>query len=140
VLYRKFHERHFTRMVITGRLTGQDGDGVRDLIVGVKRDSDRRCVIDLTGLDFIDSSGIGMLLVVNGEAMAADKAVALVVGEGQVKKVVALTRIGMIIPLYDSVDAYLASCVPEEVLAGSPRAPDENPLALAARALRVDAA
>lgn len=137
--YRKIQERHFSRMLVTGRLTGQDGDGVRDLIAAIGRGSDRRCVVDLSGLDFIDSTGIGMLLVVNGEAVAADKAIAMVVREGQVKKVVTLTRIGMIIPLYDSLDAYVASCVPEEVLA-HPCAPGENPLALAARALRVEAA
>lgn len=133
-------ERHFTRLLVMGRLTGQDGDGVRDLIAEVKGGTDRRCVIDLTGLDFIDSAGIGMLLVVNGEAMAADKAVAMLVGEGQVKKVVTLTRISMIIPQYDSLNAYVESCVPEEVLAEHPCAPGENPLALAARALKVQAA
>ena len=137
--YRKIQERHFTRLLVMGRLTGQDGDGVRDLIAEVKRGADRRCVIDLTGLDFIDSAGIGMLLVVNGEAVAADKAIAMLVAEGQVKKVVTLTRISMIIPLYDSLDAYVESCVPEEVLA-HPCAPGENPLALAARALKVEAA
>ncbi|WP_448191769.1 STAS domain-containing protein [Azospirillum sp. sgz301742] len=140
VQYRKLHERHFTRMVVTGRLTGQDGDGVRDLIAGIKQASDRRCVIDLTGLEFIDSAGIGMLLVVNGEAVAADKAIAMLVAEGQVKKVVTLTRIAMIIPQYDSLKAYVESCVPEEVLAEHPCAPGENPLALAARALKVEAA
>lgn len=139
--YRKIHERHFTRFAITGRLTGQGGDGVRDLIADLKRASDRRCVLDLTGLDFIDSAGIGMLLVVNGEAVSAGKAVAMLAGAGHVLRVVTLTRIGMIIPLYDNLDAYLAACVPEEVLAkAAPCAPDENPLALAARALKVSAA
>jgi anti-sigma B factor antagonist len=141
VHYRKIHERHFTRFAITGRLTGQGGDGVRDLIADLKRASDRRCVLDLTGLDFIDSAGIGMLLVVNGEAVSAGKAVAMLAGAGHVLRVVTLTRIGMIIPLYDNLDAYLAACVPEEVLAkAAPCAPDENPLALAARALKVSAA
>lgn len=134
--YRKSHERHFTRLFVTGRLTGQDGDGVRDLIADVKRDCDRRCVLDLTKLEFIDSAGIGMLLVVNGEAVSAGKAVAMLVVEGHVLRVVTLTRIGMIIPLYESLDAYMAACVPEEMLArAAPCAPDEDPLAVAARAL-----
>ena len=29
--YRKIHDRHFTRFAFAGRLTGQDGDAVRDL-------------------------------------------------------------------------------------------------------------
>ena len=138
--YRKIQESHFLRLVVTGRLTGQDGDGVRDLIAGLMGSPAHRCVIDLTGLGFIDSAGIGMLLVVNGEAMAAGKAVAMLVGGGQVRKVLTLTRIGMIIPLYDSLDAYIAACVPEQALACHPCAPGENPLAVAARALTASAA
>ncbi|WP_431861723.1 STAS domain-containing protein [Azospirillum sp.] len=138
--YRKFHDRHFTRFALAGRLTGQGGDEVRDLIADVKHATDRRCVLDLGGLEFIDSAGIGMLLVVNGEAIAAGKSVAMLTGEGQVLRVVTLTRIGMIIPQFESLDAYVASCVPEEVLAEHPCAPGENPLALAARALKADAA
>ena len=141
VQYRKIHERHFTRFALTGRLTGQGGDGVRDLIADMKRATDRRCVLDLGGLEFIDSAGIGMLLVVNGEAAAAGKSVAMLAGEGQVLRVVTLTRIGMIIPQFESVDAYVAACVPEEVLAkAAPCAPGENPLAVAARALTVSMA
>lgn len=139
--YRKINERHFTRFALTGRLTGQGGDGVRDLIADLKRASDRRCVLDLTGLDFIDSAGIGMLLVVNGEAVSAGKAVAMLAGAGHVLRVVTLTRIGMIIPLFESLDAYVAASVPEEVLARvAPCAPGENPLAVAARALTAGAA
>lgn len=138
--YRKTHERHFTRFTVTGRLNGQGGDGVRELIADLKREGQRRCLLDLSGLEFIDSAGIGMLLVVNGEAAAAGKAVAILAGEGQVLRVMTLTRIAMIIPLYDSLDAYRDACVPEEVLAEHPCAPGEDPLALAARALKADAA
>ena len=135
MFYRKTSERHFARIDVTGRFTGQDGDGVRDLIADIKQSADRRCVIDLSRLDFIDSAGVGMLLVINGEAVAAGKALALVVADGQVKKVATLTRIGMIIPMHDSLADYVASHVPEAVLA-NPCAPGEDPLAVAARALR----
>jgi len=140
VHYRKIEERHFARLLIMGRFTGQDADAVREVIAEVKRGAERRYVMDLTGLNFIDSAGIGMLLVINGEAVATGKALAMVVQEGQVKKVITLTRIGMIIPQYDSLDAYVEACVPEVVLAPDPCAPDEDPLAIAARTLTISAA
>ncbi|HEY0837622.1 MAG TPA: STAS domain-containing protein [Azospirillum sp.] len=136
MFYRKSSERHFARIDVTGRFTGQDGDGVRELITDIKQSPDRRYVINLSRLDFIDSAGIGMLLVINGEAAAVGKALGLIVADGQVKKVALLTRIGMIIPMHASLADYLASCVPEAVLTPHPCAPDEDPLAVAARALR----
>ncbi|HYH18194.1 MAG TPA: STAS domain-containing protein [Azospirillum sp.] len=136
MFYRKTSERHFARIDVTGRFTGQDGDGVRELITDIKQSPDRRYVVDLSRLDFIDSAGIGMLLVINGEAAAVGKALALVVTDGQVRKVAMLTRIGMIIPLHDSLADYLASSVPEAVLTPHPCAPNEDPLAIAARTLR----
>jgi len=140
VQYRKINERHFARYLILGRLTAQDSDGVRDLIAEIKRGADRRYLIDLTGLDFIDSSGIGMLLVINGETLGAGKALGMVVGQGQVQRVVTLTRIGMIIPAFESLDAYVAACVPEALLSRAPCAPGEDPVALAVRSLMAGAA
>ncbi|MBP2311516.1 STAS domain-containing protein [Azospirillum soli] len=138
--YRKESERHFARLVMTGRLTGQDADQMRGVIAEVKCGADRRYLLDLSGLTFIDSAGIGMLLVVNGEAVSMGKPLAMLTGRGQVKKIVSLTRIAMIIPAFESVDDYIAASVPEAVLASvHPCAPGEDPLAVAARALQVAA-
>lgn len=134
--YRKENERHFARLVLTGRFTGQDADPVRQAIADVKGGPERRHLLDLTGLDFIDSAGIGMMLVMNGEAVSAGKALSLLCAPGHVRKVVELTRIGMIIPVYDTVADYVAASVPEALLAAThPCAPGEDPMAVAARAL-----
>lgn len=141
MLYRKTEEAHFTRLTMTGRLTGLDGEAMRAAVEDVMHERGRRCLADLTGLDFIDSAGIGMLLVLNAEALAAGKTLALLVGKGQVERVVSLTRIAMIVPVYTDVADYLAVQVPEAILAARhPCAPGENPLAVAARALTVGAA
>lgn len=136
VQHRKEQEAHFTRLVLTGRLTGQDADTVRGLIVAIKTGPERRLVLDLAGLTFIDSAGVGMLLVLNGEAVAMGKALAMLAGRGQVRRILDLTRIAMIIPAFATVEDYIAASVPEAVLAPPhPCAPGEDPLAVAARAL-----
>ncbi|WP_172428282.1 STAS domain-containing protein [Azospirillum brasilense] len=136
VQYRKEQERHFTRLVLTGRFTSQDAGPVRQAIADVKNGTERRHLLDLTGLEFIDSAGIGLLLVMNGEALSAGKALSLLCASGQVRKVVDLTRIAMIIPVHETVADYIAASVPEALLAAThPCAPDEDPLAVAARAL-----
>ena len=137
VQYRKEQERHFARLVLTGRFTGQDAGPVRQAIADVKNGLERRYLLDLTGLEFIDSAGIGLLLVMNGEAVSAGKALSLLCASGQVRKVVDLTRIAMIIPVHETVAGYIAASVPEALLAPAhPCAPGEDPLAIAARALR----
>ena len=136
VQYRKEQERHFARLVLTGRFTGQDADPVRQAIADVKSGPERRYLLDLTELEFIDSAGIGLMLVMNGEAASAGKALSLLCVAGQVRKVVDLTRIAMIIPVHETVDDYIAARVPEALLtATNPCAPGEDPMAVAARAL-----
>ncbi|WP_051341343.1 STAS domain-containing protein [Azospirillum halopraeferens] len=136
MLYRRLDERDFVRFRLRGRLTAQDGDGIRAVIAEIKRLPDRRCLIDLTELEFIDSAGIGMLLVTNGETMAAGKSLALAGAAGQVQRVIALTQIAMIVPVHASVDDYIAARVPERVFGAiHPCAPGEDPLAVAARTL-----
>ena len=136
MLYSRIDERHFVRLLLRGRLTAQDGDAMRTKIAEIKRIPDRRCLLDLGEVEFIDSAGIGMLLVLNGEAAAAGKQVALAAATGQVRRVVTLTRVAMIVPVHDSVEAYVAAHVPEQAVAAAhPCAPGEDPLAVAARAL-----
>ncbi|WP_448205140.1 STAS domain-containing protein [Azospirillum sp. sgz302134] len=129
-------ERHFARLVLTGRFTGQDADAVRRVIADIKGGPERRYLLDLSGLGFIDSAGIGMMLVINGEAASVGKHLAMLAAGGPVKKVVELTRIAMIIPVFETVEDYVAASVPEALLAAAhPCAPGEDPLAVAARAL-----
>ncbi|WP_114861154.1 STAS domain-containing protein [Azospirillum brasilense] len=136
VQYRKEQERHFTRLVLTGRFTSRDAAAVRQAIADVKDGAERRHLLDLTGLEFIDSTGIGLLLVMNGEALSAGKTLSLLCASGPVRKVVELTRIAMIIPVHETVADYLAASVPEALLAAThPCAPGEDPMAVAARAL-----
>lgn len=136
VQYRKEQERHFARLVLTGRFTSQDAAPVRQAIADVKGGPERRHLLDLTGLEFIDSTGIGLLLVMNGEALSAGKALSLLCAPGQVRKAVDLTRIAMVIPVHGTVTDYIAASVPEALLAAThPCAPGEDPMAVAARAL-----
>ncbi len=138
--YRLDNEEHFARLVLTGRFTGLDADPVRRVIADLKQGQARHCLLDLTGLEFIDSAGIGMLLVINGEAASAGKHLAMLSGGGQVRKTVELTRIAMIIPVFETIGDYIAVNVPEAALAVvHPCAPGEDPLAVAARALKFTA-
>lgn len=134
--YRIVQEPHFVRAVLSGRLTYHHADTVRALIDGLKGQPGRHVLLDLTQVDFLDSAGIGMLLVLNGELLSAGTRTAMLPGRGQVGRVASLTRIGMIIPTYPTAEAYARDSIPEEALGGGqPYADGEHPVALAVRAL-----
>lgn len=52
--------------------------------------------IDMGGVDYLDSSALGMLLMLRDKAGAANKAVALINVHGQVKQVLEIVNFGKI--------------------------------------------
>jgi anti-anti-sigma factor len=62
-------------------------------------------IVDLTGLDFIDSTGLAALVDVSRALKQADRAeLVAACSRGQVKRVLALTHIDRIVCVVDSLD------------------------------------
>ena len=66
-------------------------------------------VVDLAGVDFLDSTGLGVLLGGLKRVRARDGALALCRAEPQVRKVFDVTRVIEILPVHDSVDDAIAA-------------------------------
>jgi len=64
-----------------------------------------RIVVDLAGVDFLDSTGLGVLLGGLKRARAQHGTIALCRAEPQVRKVFEVTRVIEILPLHDDLDA-----------------------------------
>lgn len=56
-------------------------------------------VVDLSGVNFIDSAGLGELVALNRRAVAAGGKLVLAAARGKVKDLLELTQIGQLIPL-----------------------------------------
>ncbi len=67
-----------------------------------------RVILDLGSVDFIDSSGLGIVLGAVKRVRAADGQVRVVAGGPQVREVFAVTELDQILPLASSVDEVLA--------------------------------
>lgn len=82
---------------LTGRMEFTDHERLRDLVALLDGPGARRFVLDVAGLDFIDSAGLGMLLILNEEAES--RSVALVVRgpRNEVRRSIDLARIGEIV-------------------------------------------
>jgi anti-sigma B factor antagonist len=68
-------------------------------------DADRALIVDLTSCEFIDSVGLATLIQGAKPLQNGESNVAFVVGEGMVKRLLALTAVDRTIPVFDTVAA-----------------------------------
>jgi len=94
---------HCELLTLTGELDLAAAPSVTDAVDALT-DPTRPCVIDLTGLTFIDSTGIHALV----HATPQEGVVALVCNPGNVRRVLEMTRIDRVVSVYESLDAALA--------------------------------
>lgn len=84
---------------ISGRLTFKEHSTCRDLIRDLSNQSGRSETIDLSGLEFIDSAGLGLLLRIKEAAEKDGRSIALrVPGDGQVHKMLSVAEFEKMIP------------------------------------------
>lgn len=84
-----------------GRLTFNDHAKLRGLIREMLALPENRLVLELSTLDFVDSAGIGMLLIAREELDNAGKTLVLRSAQGQVKRVLTVAQLGKIVAIED---------------------------------------
>ena len=105
--------RNASVITILGELDIATSPKVRELLSEASRDGDRPLVIDLTGCEFVDSTGLATLLHGAKPAQNGESNVALVCTGGEVRKLLELTAIDRTIPVYETLDSAI-----DAVLAG----------------------
>jgi anti-anti-sigma factor len=86
---------------LRGRLTFNDHAKLRALIREMLQNKAKRQVLDLSALEFVDSAGIGMLLIAREEMSNADKQLVLRAAAGQVKRVLTVAQLNKIVTIED---------------------------------------
>jgi anti-sigma B factor antagonist len=96
---------------VIGEIDVASAPRLRQELVRLAAESDGppRVVVDLAGVDFLDSTGLGVLLGGLKRCRAKGGAMAVSRPEPQVRKVFEITRVAEILPLHDDVDAAIAS-------------------------------
>ncbi len=87
------------RMV--GRLTYDDHGKFHDIKALVEDSKAKAVVLDLSGLDFIDSAGLGMLVVLEDAARTVNVGITIRGAHGTVRKLMNLVNFGTVIRLVD---------------------------------------
>lgn len=112
-------EPDITLVELTGRLTlGNRLTEVEHAINDCIEKGSRKLALDLTNLTFMDSSGIGMVMVCAGRIREVGGHMHIVGAQGHVKKVLELTQIHQVIPMVPDLASLLAN--PEATSAAPP--------------------
>lgn len=86
-------------VLMTGRLEFTDHDQLSGIVALIDRCPARRFVIDVSQLEFIDSAGLGMLLILQDEAETRNVKLVVRGPRGAVKQSIDLARIGEIVTI-----------------------------------------
>lgn len=84
---------------LSGELTFARYKEFQDVMKAATVAGKKSCIIDLSGLQSIDSAGIGMLLFANDEARQTQIALKLRAPRGEVKTILEHTKIDEVIPV-----------------------------------------
>ena len=75
-------------ILLDGRMTHGDYKGFRDILARINEDRPHRVVFDLEKVSFVDSSALGMLLIVRDAAVQDKRDVVLKGASGQVQTLI----------------------------------------------------
>lgn len=84
---------------LTGELTFTDNGKFRNLLEDIKEKKPDSCVIDLADLTFMDSAGLGMLILLKDLADDINCSLSLRGPKGQVEKILRISRFQEEIPI-----------------------------------------
>ena len=100
--YKVSTEGDVAEVRINGRLTFAEHEQCRRILTELEESSGSRQVVDLRGVEFIDSAGLGLLLLLRENAEKHDCSVVLrVPAEGQVRRMLDIARFQDLIPIED---------------------------------------
>jgi anti-sigma B factor antagonist len=99
-----------TVVELTGRLAlGRESQRIETLVEDLARKGSKRVIFDLTGVDYIDSTGISMVALASGKFKESGGALALVAPEGRVLQLLNLTQMSAIVKVCPTLEAAAAA-------------------------------
>ncbi len=99
--YKTESENGTTTVQLSGRFTFGDHSSFRKLIEEIRPYGSKTCVLDVAGVEFIDSAGLGMLLLARDEGERTNTAVVIRGARGQVKRMLEVARFDTLFKLED---------------------------------------
>lgn len=102
------HERHWTVVEIGGEVDVATVPRIREYVAHrITAEGRHRLIIDLTGVRFMDSTGLGALVAIRKWIQARAGDLRLVLTNPEVLRIFRITSLRSVFPIHDSVEAAL---------------------------------
>ncbi|CAN5527099.1 anti-sigma factor antagonist BldG [soil metagenome] len=95
-------------VVVTGEVDVATAPRLREQLVGLVTEGNHRIVVDLEGVDFLDSTGLGVLVGALKRVRTHDGELALVCTQSRILKVFEITGLTKVFPIHGTVDEAVA--------------------------------
>ncbi|MFB9831648.1 STAS domain-containing protein [Actinoallomurus acaciae] len=92
-------------VTLAGALDVATAPQVRDLLIRLIDEGHHRLVLELSGVDFVDSIGLGVFVGVVHRLRPHDSSLAIAAPSAQARKVFEITQLIRVLPIYDTADA-----------------------------------
>ncbi len=94
-----------TVVTVDGDVDMSTAPELEERLIGLSDGGALNLVVDLTEVDFLDSSALGVLVGVHKRVTAAGGTIRLVCGHPRIERIFAITRLTEVIPVFESLDA-----------------------------------
>ncbi|MEO9223645.1 MAG: STAS domain-containing protein [Acidimicrobiales bacterium] len=98
------HRDGWAVLAVTGEVDVATAPGLRERLIGLVSEGQGRIVVDLEGVDFLDSTGLGVLVGALKRVRTHDGELVLVCTHARVLKVFEITGLTKVFPIYKTVD------------------------------------
>jgi anti-sigma B factor antagonist len=102
-------------VVIRGEIDAHTAPQLKDRLLGLVNDGIDRLVVDLRGVTFIESIGLGTLVAARKRLRPFDKSLCLVLDPDQtvLRRTFEITGLDKVFPIHPSVEAAVEDCLRE---------------------------
>jgi anti-anti-sigma factor len=91
---------------MNGRITmGSESQKIEWGLAQLMKENHRKVIFDLTNVCYVDSSGVGILMMCHARLQKVGGALHLVGAQGIVEEALAMTSVNKIVPLYSTTTA-----------------------------------
>jgi len=97
-------EPGITVVELAGKLSlGHESQRIEALVEELASSGERKIVLDMTGVDQIDSAGVGLIALASGRLREAGGRVVVVAPEGKVLQLLKMTQMNLIVTVIGTV-------------------------------------
>ena len=98
----------YSVLAVSGEVDVATVPRLREQLHGLVAEGNIRIIVDLDGVDFLDSTGLGVLVGALKRVRSNDGELVLVCTQPRIRKVFEVTGLTKVFALYDSVDEAVA--------------------------------